>query len=729
VEAGGDRWLVRTREGTDRHGEETADRVVLAVPAAVAEELAPAGSVPLEPGWGTRLGAAPIVNVHVVYDRPVLDGPFLAAVDSPVQWVFDRTHSTGLSGGGQYLVVTLSAADAELGESGQQLRERYLPALAELLPAARDATVQTFFVTRDHAATFRAEPGQRALRPGPETALPGLLLAGAWTDTGWPATMEGAVRSGQMAAERVTARLRARSAPTAPDVLRAPDRPRALTVLAPMALEARALRRGAPGLDVRTTGIGARRAVEYAAAHDHGDAAAVVIAGFCGATDPTLAPGDIVLASELRAVDGTGPAVACADPTILAGVLRRGGLRVTIAPIASERRLVTGARRRALAQTGAAAVDLESAWLAPTAGDRPLYALRVVLDTPGRELHRPIASAAGTAAAYRSLRQAATLLAQWAPMLGDRELVLASPRASCAGVQRAIEIVERALEHYGAPVYVRRQIVHNAHVVDALRRRGAVFVQEVEEVPEGATVVFSAHGVSPEVRRDAAARGLNVIDATCPLVAKVHAEARRFAASGFDIVLVGHEGHEEIEGTVGEAPEHTTVIASPEDVAGLEVSDPEHVAYLTQTTLAVDETASVVNALRERFPSAVGPPSEDICYATQNRQTAVRSLAQRCDVILVVGSTNSSNSRRLVEVAHRAGCRSLLVEDASQLSADALLGARRIGITAGASAPEALVSEVIAAIGGLGAATVSEQSVAEENMHFKLPPEVRQRSN
>jgi 4-hydroxy-3-methylbut-2-enyl diphosphate reductase len=352
-----------------------------------------------------------------------------------------------------------------------------------------------------------------------------------------------------------------------------------------------------------------------------------------------------------------------------------------------------------------------------------------VLDTPGRELHRPIASAAGTIAAYRSLRRAAALLAQWAPMLSDRELVLASPRASCAGVQRAIEIVERAIEQYGAPVYVRRQIVHNAHVVDSLRRRGAVFVQEVQEVPVGATVVFSAHGVSPEVRRDADARNLNVIDATCPLVAKVHAEARRFAASGFDIVLVGHQGHEEIEGTIGEAPEHTTVIASPDDVAGLEVADPEHVAYLTQTTLAVDETASVVNALRERFPAAVGPPSEDICYATQNRQTAVRSLAQRCDVILVVGSTNSSNSRRLVEVAHRAGCRSLLVENASQLSADALQGARRIAITAGASAPETLVSEVIDAIGGLGTATVSEQSVAEENMHFKLPPEVRQRSD
>ncbi|HEX5193557.1 MAG TPA: 4-hydroxy-3-methylbut-2-enyl diphosphate reductase [Solirubrobacteraceae bacterium] len=705
-----------------------AHHVIVAVPPARATGLVPDGAGVDRDAW-RRLGSSPIVNLHVVYDRPVLDLPFAAGIDSPVQWVFDRTGSTGLTGGGQYLVVTLSAADDELGVPGEQLRERYLPALAELLPAARDATVRTFFVTRDHAATFRAQPGQRALRPGPETALPGLLLAGAWTDTGWPATMEGAVRSGHAAAERVVARLRARSAPTSPDVLRAPDRPRALTVLTPMAFEARALRRGAPGLDVRSTGIGARRAAEYARTHDHGDAAAVVIAGFCGGLAPDLEPGDIVLASELRDGDGSDRTVACADSTILAAMLRRAGLRVHVAPVASHRTLTTGARRRQLAQTGAAAVDLESAWLAPVARDRPLYALRVVLDTPHRELHRPIASATGTAAAYRSLRRAAAVLAQWAPLLCERELMLASPRASCAGVQRAVEIVERALERYGAPVYVRRQIVHNEHVVDALRRRGAVFVQEVQEVPEGATVVFSAHGVSPEVRRAADARNLNVIDATCPLVAKVHAEARRFAASGFDIVLVGHEGHEEIEGTVGEAPEHTTVIASPEDVAGLEVSDPEHVAYLTQTTLAVDETASVVNALRERFPTAVGPPSEDICYATQNRQTAVRSLAHRCDVILVVGSTNSSNSRRLVEVAHRAGCRSLLVENASQLPADALQDARRIGITAGASAPETLVAEVIDAIAGLGAATVSEQSVAEENMHFKLPPEVRQRSN
>jgi 4-hydroxy-3-methylbut-2-enyl diphosphate reductase len=551
-------------------------------------------------------------------------------------------------------------------------------------------------------------------------------MAGAWTDTGWPATMEGAVRSGHAASEQVIARLRSRSAPTATDALRAPQRPRVLTVLTPMSIEARAVRRGASQLDVHRTGTGPRRAAEYAATNDHSGAAAVVIAGFAGALDPAIAPGDIVLASEVRGPDGR---TTCADPTILAGVLRRGGLRVHIAPIASERTLVTGPRRRRLAETGAAAVDIESAWLAPVAGDRPLYALRVVLDTPGRELHRPIASATGTAKAYRSLRRAAALLEEWSAMLDDRELVLASPRASCAGVQRAIEIVERAIEHYGAPVYVRRQIVHNAHVVESLRERGAVFVQEIEEVPEGATVVFSAHGVSPEVRRAAEARGLNVIDATCPLVAKVHAEARRFASNGFDIVLVGHEGHEEIEGTVGEAPERTTVIASADDVASLEVSDPDHVAYLTQTTLAVDETASVVSALRERFPSAVGPPSEDICYATQNRQTAVRSLGQRCDVIIVVGSTNSSNSRRLVEVAHRAGCRSVLVEDASQLSSEALQDARRIGITAGASAPETLVTDVIEAIGGLGTAKVSEQSVAEENMHFKLPREVRQRSN
>jgi 4-hydroxy-3-methylbut-2-en-1-yl diphosphate reductase len=692
-----------------------AGQVIVAVPHSRAGALLPDGARPDRDVW-LGLGSSPIVNIHVVYDRPVLELPFAAGIDSPVQWVFDRTAGSGLTDG-QYVVVTLSAADDELGVPSEVLRERYLSALAELLPAARTATVRTCFVTREHAATFRAAPGQRALRPGPSTALPGLVLAGAWTDTGWPATMEGAVRSGHAASERVIGRL------SAPGTGAAPSGPRPqVTVLTPMGLEAAAVRRGAPWADVRRTGMGPRRAADYARSHDHSDAAAVVIAGFCGALDPSFEPGDVVLASELRGPDDT---VTCADATILAGVLRRGGLRVHVAPIASERSLVTGPRRRRLAQGGAAAVDLESAWLAPSAGDRPLHALRVVLDTPGRELRNPIASATGTVAACRSLRRAASLLGDWASMLADRELVLASPRASCAGVRRAVEIVERALEQFGAPVYVRRQIVHNGHVVDSLRRRGAVFVDEVEEVPAGATVVFSAHGVSPEVRRNADARQLNVIDATCPLVAKVHAEARRFAADGFDIVLVGHEGHEEIEGTVGEAPDQTTVITSAEDVARLQVSDPEHVAYLTQTTLAVDETASVVSALRERFPAVVGPPSEDICYATQNRQTAVRALAERCDLVLVVGSPNSSNSRRLVEVAHRAGCRSLLVENASELGVEVLQRARRIGISAGASAPEELVSQLVAALAGLGAATVSEQSVAEENMQFKLPPEVR----
>jgi 4-hydroxy-3-methylbut-2-enyl diphosphate reductase len=230
------------------------------------------------------------------------------------------------------------------------------------------------------------------------------------------------------------------------------------------------------------------------------------------------------------------------------------------------------------------------------------------------------------------------------------------------------------------------------------------------------------------VRARAAGRGLDVIDATCPLVAKVHAEARRFAASNFDIVLVGHEGHEEVQGTSGEAPDRTHVLATPDDVAKLNVGDPERVAYLTQTTLAVDDTASVIEALRARFPAAVGPPSSDICYATQNRQDAVRALAKECDLVLVVGSANSSNSRRLVEVAQRTGCRALLIEGPTDIPPETLVSARRVGVTAGASAPEALVEAVIRAIDGLGGATVSERSVATEDVHFKLPPEVRQRS-
>ncbi len=495
-----------------------------------------------------------------------------------------------------------------------------------------------------------------------------------------------------------------------------------LVVLAPLALEARAVRSGARWADVRRTGMGPRRSARAAQLSlTGGGARPILIAGFCGALDPSLEPGDIVLASELRSAAGT---ITCDDPTILAGVLRRGGLRVHVAPIVSSPRLVTGERRQALFAAGAAAVDMESAWLVPAARRRPLQAMRVVLDSGHRELHRPLQTVGGFATAYRALRRACSLLQEWAEAIGSREVVLASPRASCAGVERAVEIVERALEVRGAPIYVRKQIVHNAHVVRDLQERGAIFVDELDDVPEGETVIFSAHGVSPAVRLEAKQRRLEVIDATCPLVAKVHAEARRFAAAGFDIVLVGHRGHEEVEGTLGEAPDRIHVVADADEIADQRVRDPNRVAYLSQTTLAVDETNRIVEVLRERFPEISGPPSSDICYATQNRQDAVRELAGDCDLILVVGSPNSSNARRLVEVAERAGCQALLIGDGSEIEPVMLHGVRRVGVTAGASAPEALVEAVIRALGGLGEVGVSERTVATEDMHFKLPPEV-----
>ena len=495
-----------------------------------------------------------------------------------------------------------------------------------------------------------------------------------------------------------------------------------LLVLAPMAIEARAIRSGAPWSRVEKIGVGPRRARAAARAAGRRNERAALIAGVCGALDAGLEPGDVVLASELRTPERTIP---CPDPSILAGVLRRGGLRVHIGPIVSSNGVVFGARRRELALAGALAVDMESAWLAEEHGELPLSTLRVVLDTARHELHRPARAAVAARRAYRSLRQASSLLESWALAHGEREIVLAAPRASCAGVTRAIEIVERALEQRGAPVYVRKQIVHNAHVVRELERRGAVFVDDVDEVPPGATVIFSAHGVSPAVRRHAADRELEVIDATCPLVAKVHAEARRFAAADFQIVLVGHEDHEEVEGTVGEAPAHTQVIASIAEARSLDLVDSSRVAVLTQTTLAVDETADIVDALRDRYPSLVVPPSEDICYASQNRQDAVRAIAPDVELILVVGSQNSSNSRRLVEVAERAGCPARLVEGAEEIAPELLVGVRRIGVTAGASAPESLVQQVVAAIAGLGGAGVREHTVATEDMHFNLPPQVR----
>ncbi|MEU7532453.1 4-hydroxy-3-methylbut-2-enyl diphosphate reductase [Saccharothrix sp. NPDC042600] len=303
-------------------------------------------------------------------------------------------------------------------------------------------------------------------------------------------------------------------------------------------------------------------------------------------------------------------------------------------------------------------------------------------------------------------------------------VLLASPRSFCAGVERAIEIVERLLAQRGGPIHVRKQIVHNTHVVADLEARGAVFVDELDAVPDGATVVFSAHGVSPAVRAEAARRGLDVVDATCPLVTKVHAEARRFLARGDTVVLVGHAGHEEVEGTLGEDPERIVLVESAADVAALEVPDPTRVSYLTQTTLAVDETTEVVAALKAKFPALRGPASDDICYATTNRQDAVREIAGEADLVLVVGSANSSNSVRLVELARRQGVPAHLVDDVSDIRPEWLADVRVVGLSAGASAPPRLVDEVVEA---LGAWDVQVRETTRETITFTLPAAVRTR--
>jgi 4-hydroxy-3-methylbut-2-enyl diphosphate reductase len=307
-----------------------------------------------------------------------------------------------------------------------------------------------------------------------------------------------------------------------------------------------------------------------------------------------------------------------------------------------------------------------------------------------------------------------------------KRVLLARPRGYCAGVDRAVVTVEKALELYGAPVYVRKQIVHNRHVVQTLERRGAIFVAETDEVPVGATVVFSAHGVAPSVHAEARERGLRSIDATCPLVTKVHAEAKRFAREDYDILLIGHEGHEEVVGTAGEAPHHVQLVDGPADVASVAVRDPERVVWLSQTTLSVDETMATVGALKERFPALASPPSDDICYATQNRQQAVKEMAERCDLVLVVGSRNSSNSVRLVEVALEAGARAAyLVDYAREIDEAWLAEVGTVGLTSGASVPEVLVSEVLGWLADRGYGDAEEVVSVEEDVVFGLPAELR----
>jgi 4-hydroxy-3-methylbut-2-en-1-yl diphosphate reductase len=492
-----------------------------------------------------------------------------------------------------------------------------------------------------------------------------------------------------------------------------------LLVLAPLRLEARAVRRGIRESSSRIlrTGMGATRASKVAKESQPSPFSAMVVMGTAAGVAEDLRPGDLVVATEVS--DGL-TTVQLPGADLLAAELRRAGLPARAGKIATVPKLVKAAKRAELAAEGYLAADMESTALVGAAKGRPAAVIRAVSDGgfgPGM--------VTGGVAALRSLRRAAPVAELWAAACAERTVLLAGPRSFCAGVERAIEIVERALELRGAPVYVRKQIVHNTRVVADLEERGAVFVDELDEVPDGATVVFSAHGVAPAVRDAASGRGLSVIDATCPLVSKVHAEARRFAREGYTVALIGHAGHEEVEGTLGEAPESTVLVQTAADVAKLAPSDPSKVAYLMQTTLAIDEAEDVAGALRARFPQMRAPGSDDICYATTNRQAAVRAVAAEADMVLVAGSKNSSNSVRLVERSERAGTPAHLIDGATDIELSWLSGVSVVGLTAGASAPPAVVSEIITALSGLGTVTVTERVTTTESVQFGLPREVR----
>ncbi len=498
-----------------------------------------------------------------------------------------------------------------------------------------------------------------------------------------------------------------------------------LLVLAPLLLEASAVRRGLtrPASRVVHTGMGATRARKSAArSQPNPFGGGVAVMGTAASLTDDLRPGDLLVATEVSDGETTVP-LPGAD--LLAAELRRAGLTVRTGRLRTVAKLVKPSERVRLAADGYLAADMESAALVAAVKDRagaqqPVAVIRAVSDAgfgPG--------VVSGGLAALRSLRRAAPAAEKWAAACQPRTVLLAGPRSFCAGVERAIEIVDRALEMRGAPVYVRKQIVHNVRVVSDLEQRGAVFVDELDEVPDGATVVFSAHGVSPAVRSAAAGRGLSVIDATCPLVSKVHAEARRFAREGYTVALIGHAGHEEVEGTLGEAPDSTVLVQTAADVAALDVADPSKIAYLMQTTLAIDEAADVAGALRDKFPQMRAPGSDDICYATTNRQAAVRAVAGEADLVLVAGSKNSSNSVRLVERSERAGTPAYLIDGAADIDLAWLAGAATVGLTAGASAPPAVVSEIIEALSGLGAVTATERVTTTESVQFGLPREVR----
>jgi 4-hydroxy-3-methylbut-2-enyl diphosphate reductase len=487
---------------------------------------------------------------------------------------------------------------------------------------------------------------------------------------------------------------------------------------------------------VLRTGYGPARARRAAAELTAQPFGMLAVAGTAAGIDPDLRPGDVVVATEVvgdGAVQGDGEAggVLCPAAPLLAGELRRAGLRVRTGKIVTVDHLVRGADRERLARDGAVAADMESALLAEAAkgtgeagGGRPFAVIRAISDVPGQPLVHP-RTITGGLAALRSLRTVGQVLDRWAAAAGGREVLLAGPRSFCAGVERAIEIVERVLEQQGPPVYVRKQIVHNVRVVRDLEARGAIFVDELDEVPEGATVVFSAHGVSPAVRTQAKQRSLSTVDATCPLVSKVHAEARRFADDGYQVALIGHAGHEEVEGTLGEAPDSTVLVQTAADVAKLVPPQPGKLAFLMQTTLAIDEASGLADAITSRFPEVRAPRSDDICYATTNRQNSVRAVADEAGLVLVAGSANSSNSVRLVERAERAGTPAHLIDGADDIQLGWLAGVSTVGLTAGASAPPVVVEEIIDALRGLGPVRVSERVITTESIRFGLPKEVR----
>jgi 4-hydroxy-3-methylbut-2-en-1-yl diphosphate reductase len=495
-----------------------------------------------------------------------------------------------------------------------------------------------------------------------------------------------------------------------------------LVVVTALRSEYAALTKQVSGAVLERCGMGPDRVREWLPRLQTLQPDAVAVAGVAGALDPSLRSGDVIVASEVRDEHGRILLRAAAP---LAAELRRRGLRVHVGPIASSDHIIHGSARAKLAESGALAVDMESAAIVRALHEQglPIAVVRVIVDTVHSPLRRLATVPAGVRALH-VLRRTGPALGRWAELAGPRTVLLAGPRSFCAGVERAIDIVELALRRYPRPVYVRRQIVHNAHVVADLQRQGAVFVDELDEVPDGTAVVFSAHGVAPSVREEAARRGLTVVDATCPLVAKVHAEARRFINHGDRVLFVGHDKHDETEGLLGEDHDRITLIETVEDAERFEPEDPSKVAFVTQTTLAVEDASDVVDVLRRRFPLIESPATDDICYATTNRQHAVREIAAEADLVVVLGSKNSSNSLRLVEVAERTGAKAYLVDDASEILPEWLVGTLTVGITAGASAPPHLVDEVIGTLRALGPVDVIEREVTREVIRFSLPKEV-----